>query len=283
MSQARPSYSEFIANPDRPCAVVVHRGVWQDAPENSLLAIERAIAVGGDVVEIDVRRSRDGDFFLLHDDTLDRVAGIRRAPEDMDSAELKTVALRNRDGGPDNDLTGQTLARLEDAFALTRGQIYLHLDVKDKSLIPDIIALAKSSGMDQQIDVWGNLANAGDLEWIRSAICPHEVLFMAKTRLENTDRETQRALLFDLNPRLCEIYFNDLDQVKELNAQCAPKDIRLWYNTLDDVSCAGFTDTAALENPEAIWGRLMDAGISAIQTDHAEKLKHFITTRAKAA
>ncbi|WP_244522836.1 glycerophosphodiester phosphodiesterase family protein [Devosia sp. YR412] len=94
------NYKDFMASPKRDCAIIVHRGIWRDAPENSLLAIERAIAGGFDVVEIDIRKSADGEFVLLHDDTLKRMAGLAAAPEQMSAAELAQVPLRNRNGAP---------------------------------------------------------------------------------------------------------------------------------------------------------------------------------------
>ena len=69
-------YIDHIADPTRPCAIVAHRGAWHQAPENSLAAIENAIAAGYDIVEVDIRQSADGGLFLLHDDTLERMAGI---------------------------------------------------------------------------------------------------------------------------------------------------------------------------------------------------------------
>ena len=101
------TYKDFLADKSRPCSIVAHRGVWRDAPENSLLAIERAISAGYDVVEIDVRRTADGDLVLLHDETLERTAGVAGGPEDMTSAQLTALPLRNRDGGPDNVFTAQ--------------------------------------------------------------------------------------------------------------------------------------------------------------------------------
>ncbi|WP_246705520.1 glycerophosphodiester phosphodiesterase [Rhizobium sp. P40RR-XXII] len=56
-------YADYIADPSRDCAIVVHRGIWRAAPENSLLAIERAMSAGYDAVEIDVRCSSDGESF----------------------------------------------------------------------------------------------------------------------------------------------------------------------------------------------------------------------------
>ncbi len=75
------NYTDYVRDSGRTCAVVAHRGIWRDAPENSLVAIEAAIHAGCDVVEIDVRRSADGGLFLLHDKTLQRMAGIDEAPE----------------------------------------------------------------------------------------------------------------------------------------------------------------------------------------------------------
>ncbi|HEY0122663.1 MAG TPA: glycerophosphodiester phosphodiesterase family protein [Rhizobium sp.] len=279
MTLNRHSYVDYIADPDRSCAIVVHRGDWRAAPENSLLAIERAISGGYDVVEIDVRRSSDGEFFLLHDDTLERMTGLDREPEALTLRQLSSLHLRNRDGGETNELTDEKLPSLNEVFDLTRDRIFIHLDIKHKEIIPDVIAYARAAGVDQQVDFWGELKTAKDFSWVREAVAPHGVPFLAKTRLNATDAATQLDLLFQLNPFMCEIYFDRLEQLAEQRARFQEAGIALWVNTLDAVSCGGFTDTAALKDPAAIWGRLIDAGVSAIQTDEAEALKAYIGTR----
>jgi glycerophosphoryl diester phosphodiesterase len=273
------SYREFIANQTRDCAVVAHRGIWRTAPENSLSAIEHAISAGYDVVEIDIRRSADGGLFLLHDETLERMAGINRRPEALASAELAALRLRDRDGGDDNRLTLERLPSLADVFALTRGRIFLHLDVKQREVIPDVIALAKAMGVDGQVNLWSSLESSDDLGWIRETILPHDVLFLAKTRLNVPDAARQLALLRELSPAVCEIYFDTLDELEALQPITGETGMALWVNTLDSVACAGFTDTAALADPDAIWGRLIDAGISIIQTDEAAALKSYLAAR----
>ena len=52
--------------------VVAHRGDWRNFPENSLEAIDNAIKMGVDVVELDVQRTKDGKLILMHDSTLNR-------------------------------------------------------------------------------------------------------------------------------------------------------------------------------------------------------------------
>lgn len=189
------NYRDFIADPARECAIVAHRGIWREAPENSLLAIQRAIDAGYDVVEIDVRRCSDGGLVLLHDDTLQRTAGVEAAPESLSSRELSALCLRNRDGGVGNAFTNERLPRLAEVFELTRGRIFLHLDIKERDIIPDVIACARLMGVEDQVDFWAALKTTEDFAWIRATIAPHDVLFMAKTRLNVPDAATQLALL----------------------------------------------------------------------------------------
>lgn len=273
------NYRDFIADKSRDCAIVAHRGIWRDAPENSLLAIQRAIDAGYEVVEIDVRRAADGGLFLLHDETLERMAGLDAAPENLSSQQLSALALRNRDGGPNNAFTMEKLPNLADVFELTKGRIFLHLDVKQRDVIPDVIALAKTMGVEAEVDFWASLKSDKDLAWIRETIGPHEVLFLAKTRLNVPGAATQVALLTELAPAVCEIYFDDLEQLAALDGPLRDNGMALWVNTLDSVACAGLTDTAALLDPDAIWGRLIDAGISVIQTDEAAALKSYLAAR----
>ncbi|MFD5863187.1 glycerophosphodiester phosphodiesterase family protein [Streptomyces chartreusis] len=273
------NYVDYIADPARNCAITAHRGIWRAAPENSLPAIEKAISDGYDVVEIDVRQSADGEYFLLHDDTLERMTGLNREPEELAWSELSRLKLRDRDGGELNQVTRERLPTLKEVFDLTRDRIFVHLDVKHREIIPGVIACAQLMGVDQQVDFWGNLRTSDDFLWIRETIHPHDLPFIAKTRLEATDAENQLDLVFKLNPFICEISFQRLDQVVELKDRFQEAGIALWVNTLDSVSSAGFTDTAALTDPEAVWGRLISAGISAIQTDEAEALKSFIEGR----
>lgn len=273
------TYRDFIADKNRDCAIVAHRGIWRNAPENSLLAIERAIDAGYDAVEIDIRRSADGGLFLLHDETLERMAGLDQPPEALTSQDLSVLRLLNRDGGADNAFTLEKLPSLAEVFELTRGRIFLHLDVKERDVIPDVIALAEAMGVGGEVDFWAALKTEKDLGWISRTVLPHDVLFMAKTRLNVPGAATQLALLEELSPSVCEIYFDTLGQLSALSHITRSTGMALWVNTLDSVACANFTDTAALADPDAVWGRLIDAGISVIQTDEAAALKSYLAAR----
>jgi len=273
------NYTDYVRDPNRDCAVVAHRGIWRDAPENSLAAIEAAIRAGCDVVEIDVRRGADGGLFLLHDKTLLRMAGIDAMPEALSSERLARLTLKNRDGGAGNEMTGEKLPGLRELFDLTRDRIFVHLDVKDRAVIPEVIACARNMGVEAQVDIWGSLRTADDLAWVRETVIPHGVLFMAKSRIGAAHAKVELDLLFRLAPSVCEVCFDHIDDISALHARISETGMRLWANTLDSVAFAGFTDTAAIEDPDAIWGRLIEAGISLIQTDEPVALKSFLAGR----
>ncbi|MGO7042212.1 glycerophosphodiester phosphodiesterase family protein [Rhizobium acaciae] len=282
------NYFDYMADPHRQCAIVAHRGVWQDAPENSLLSIQRAIDAGYDVVEIDVRRTADGEFVLLHDDTLERMAGLHSEPEQLTLEELTSIALRNRDGGPGNPRTDQKLPSLRQLLELTRDKILVHLDIKHRQVIPEVLAYAKRMGVDRQVDFWADLKTEDDLDWIKANITSKDVPFIARTHLEHDDADEQVDLVFRLKPLICEVSFTDIAQVDAIQQRFHDAGITLWVNTLDGVASPGFNDASALKDPEAIWGQLLKAGFSAIQTDEMHALRTFLaktnsTTKRKIA
>ena len=57
---------------------IAHRGASGRAPENTLTALAAAVADGADLLEFDVRRTRDGALVLMHDPTLTRTTDARR-------------------------------------------------------------------------------------------------------------------------------------------------------------------------------------------------------------
>jgi glycerophosphoryl diester phosphodiesterase len=70
---------------------VAHRGEPLGNRENTLPAFASAMALGADMVEIDVRRTRDGEVVVLHDQTLQRLWGVDASVGDLDLAEVATI------------------------------------------------------------------------------------------------------------------------------------------------------------------------------------------------
>lgn len=67
---------------------LAHRGAGRLAPENTLAAFRAGAGFGFRAFECDVKLSRDGEAFLLHDDTLERTTSGRGSPAGLDWTEL---------------------------------------------------------------------------------------------------------------------------------------------------------------------------------------------------
>jgi len=98
---------------------VGHRGASALAPENTLLAVERAIEHGLDLVEVDVHLSRDGELVVVHDGEVP-VNGVTSPVASLVAAELAQLPLG----------LGQGVPRLGEVLALARGRIGVYVELK---------------------------------------------------------------------------------------------------------------------------------------------------------
>ncbi|WP_147137763.1 glycerophosphodiester phosphodiesterase [Stackebrandtia albiflava] len=76
--------------------IVAHRGANVDLPEQTLPAYVRAVEVGADAVECDVRLTRDGHLVCHHDRTVDRTSNGRGAISGQTLAELQKLDFSGR-------------------------------------------------------------------------------------------------------------------------------------------------------------------------------------------
>jgi len=75
---------------DKPVAIA-HRGDPISERENTVAAFQAAVASGADMVELDLRRTREGEIVVVHDPSLARLWGIDRAVVDLDLAAIRDV------------------------------------------------------------------------------------------------------------------------------------------------------------------------------------------------
>lgn len=131
--------------------VSAHRGQpTPDAAENSLASFAETLTHGPILIELDIRRSRDGVLVLLHDDTLDRTTSGRGRPGDYDAAALATLTLRDDAGR----MTSERLPTFDAALAWARrAGAMLQLDVKRGVAFADVIAATRRVGMAARVIV----------------------------------------------------------------------------------------------------------------------------------
>ena len=93
--------------------VIAHRGDSAHFPENTIPSFDRAVALGADAIEFDLRVSRDGEIVIIHDPTVDRTTDGTGPVSALTLGELKKLdagARFSRDGGRTFPFRGQGLA-----------------------------------------------------------------------------------------------------------------------------------------------------------------------------
>lgn len=120
--------------------IVCHRGACLVAPENTFASLEKAIALGADVVEFDVRPSRDGILYVIHDATVDRTTDGSGRVADLLSSELDAL-----DAGSwfAPEFAGQQIPRLDAFLDACKGRIKTYVEIKegDPAEIRDMLAV----------------------------------------------------------------------------------------------------------------------------------------------
>jgi glycerophosphoryl diester phosphodiesterase len=117
--------------------VIAHRGAWGRAvpgapAENTLEAFEAAIALGADMIELDVRRTRDGRLIVFHD------ARVKTVP--TSSMRYEALNIKGTRSRP---------PLLDEVLALTKGRVALNLEVKELGYVEDTIALLRRHAFQQ--------------------------------------------------------------------------------------------------------------------------------------
>ncbi len=276
-------YKDFLrSNPQRP-VIVAHRGAWRFGPENTIPGLLAAADLGCELGEIDVQVSADGELFLLHDKTLDRMAGHDGVARDMPIADIVGRRLRHAWGGETEAFSDVTLPRFDEVLEAVRGRLYLDVDVKYADDLPATAAAIAAAGMTGQASIKMPVRTADDAARLRQLEEAHGLHVMPITHVTEDTADDLIALLAGFNARISEIKFDTLETLAKRRQDFERAGILMWVNTLDVAHSCHFNDTNALVDADAIWGTLLDAGVSVIQTDLPERLVEWRRARMQTA
>ena len=135
----------------QPIETVVHRGANALAPENTWASADSALHYGAAWVEVDVRTSKDGVLFNLHDETLDRTTNGTGRLADMNAAEVMKLDAGSWFGPQFAGLRVPTLAEMLDSL---QGRARVFFDVKRGTPIPALVSLVREKGFADKSFFW---------------------------------------------------------------------------------------------------------------------------------
>ena len=267
---------EKLVNRDQSSVIVAsHRGDWRNFPENSLEAIDNAIKMGVDIVELDVQRTKDGQLILMHDPTLNRTTTGKGAIADTTLAYIKTLKLRNGCA----IRTIHNVPTLEEALLRAKGKVRLNLDKADR-YFEQVYELMKKTGTTKQIIMKGTSSAEKVKELYGDYL--EEVIYMPIVNLDNENAEEQiETFIGDMHPVAFELLFKEDSNPlpKKLKETMQGRSL-IWYNTLWDTMAGGHDDDASLQDFDKGYGYLIDVlGARIIQTDRPQFLLDYLRSR----
>lgn len=267
---------EKLLNRDQSSVIVAsHRGDWRNFPENSLAAIDNAIKMGVDIVELDVQRTKDGVLILMHDPTLDRTTTGKGKISEVTIDSIQKLKLKNGCA----IRTIHKVPTLEEALLHAKGKIMLNLDKADR-FFEEVYALMKKTGTTKQVIMKGN--KSADAVKKQYGDYLNDVIYMPIVNLDKTNAEEQiETFIKDMNPVAFELLFKkDSNPLPVKLKASLNKRALIWYNTLWDTMAGGHDDDMSLSNPDAGYGYLIDKlGARIIQTDRPQYLLDYLRSR----
>ncbi|ADG09296.1 glycerophosphoryl diester phosphodiesterase [Caulobacter segnis ATCC 21756] len=278
---------ERLYDPGDGVLVVAHRACHRAAPshgfehavpENSLAALERCIALGVDLVEIDVRRTRDGQLVVMHDAKVDRTTNGSGHVAKLTLAQIQALRLK---GGE-----GEAPPTLEAVLTAARGRILVNIDLKGSHA-------AEAAEITRRVDAadwvlfkakarFGAPPIADQAPYQDLAFMPMVAAKAAKTPRDLAGITLRQASGARQIPAVETVALKGQGFTAVRDAARAAR-IRVWINTLANRGWRGVLDQSgdrqALRDPDRAWGRLIAQGASIVQTDHPAVLLDYLERR----
>lgn len=259
---------------DKSVLVVSHRGDWRNAPENSLQAVKNCIDMGVDIVEIDLKKTKDGKLILMHDKRIDRTTTGKGVPSDFTYDELSKLWLRNGAGHK----TRHRIATLQEVMLLCKDKIMVNID-KGYEYFDDVVKVLIETGTINQCIIKSNNLYETVMAEHGNEINDKNVLYMPVVDLQKADGiDVMNSYIGRMIPVVYEINFDDDSVVCNAINKIRKAGSQVYVNSLWPELCAGHDDDRAVEldDVEGSWQWLIDAGVRVIQTDRPAALLQYL-------
>ncbi len=142
---------EFNSPNSNTVLVAAHRGAHMGNFENSIASAKQAIKLGVDIIEIDVKTTKDGHLILMHDSSIDRTTTGNGKVEELTLAEIRKYKLK----APYGRISEETVPTFEEFLKVTKGKIMVDVDMKTdnvKGILKEVHAL----GIEKEVFYFDN-------------------------------------------------------------------------------------------------------------------------------
>ena len=118
-------------SPSGPFTIIAHRGASAYYPENTIASFKGAIAMGANMVELDVQMTLDGEVVVFHDEEIKRCTNGRGR-----IADYALVSLKKLDAGSwfDKKFRGAEVPLLTEVLNLCKDKVAVNIEIKTEAV-----------------------------------------------------------------------------------------------------------------------------------------------------
>ncbi len=247
---------EFNNPESKTVLIAAHRGAHIGNCENSILSTKQSIKLGVDIIELDVKVTKDGIPVLMHDGSIDRTTNGKGKVEDYTLAELKQFRLRNWLG----ILTDETIPTFEEVLKVAKGKIMIDVDLKTGTLEP-VVEVIKRMEMQDQVFYFDNDYDA--LLSIRKM--DEKSMFMPRAY----SYEMADSALKVFNPVV--VHIDPKFYTEKVTTLIRENGARIWINSLGEAD-----GMMRYGDMKEVFGKLTIYGANIIQTNEPAMLLEYV-------
>jgi glycerophosphoryl diester phosphodiesterase len=261
-----------LSNPrSKHVMVAAHRGDWFWAPENSLRGFQNCIEMGVDIIELDVRLSKDRVPVIIHDLTLERTTNGQGNVSDWPLDSLKTLYLKDATGV----LTPERIPTLEEAMNLTKSKILIYLD-KSADKVEQVLPILEKTGTLKQAVFVLDFPYAKAEAQFGSYLSQVIYIPAVADGMKDLDKYVSEYL-YRLQPKAFQFRMKSADGAAyPLLPTVLHTSSKAFVAATWPEHTIGHDDQVSRNNPEAGWGWLIREGFTILETNRPQQLLSYL-------
>jgi len=118
-----------------------HRGARAYEPENTLRSFRKALEIGVDAIEFDVRKTRDDHIVVIHDADVKRTTNGKGLVADLKLAEIKKLSTEK----------GEKIPTLEEALEFIDGKVKILIELKEQGYEENVLSTVHSKKLEKNV------------------------------------------------------------------------------------------------------------------------------------
>ena len=165
-SQSSMQETENYSLPER--GICAHRGAHETHPENTIAAFKEAVRLGAQMIEFDVRMTKDNKMVVIHDDSVERTTNGNGLVEELTWSKIKRLDAGSWKGAK---FKGEKVPSLKKALACFPKNVWLNVHLKgDEELGFAVATLIMSKKREHQVIIACNKESAIGVKKVNPAL-----------------------------------------------------------------------------------------------------------------